>query len=513
MKFNLKNTYFENLSKSFYAQQKPSVVKNPEFVIFNEKLARNLGFSEREINEISINNSNWKEILSGNEILEDSIPIAQAYAGHQFGYFNILGDGRAILLGEKIDIYGNLVDIQLKGSGKTPYSRRGDGKATLRAMLREYIISEAMFYLKVPTTRSLAVVKSGEKIRRESLENGAILTRIASSHIRVGTFEYISNLGDFKSLKKLADYTINRHFPHILKNFSNSNKKYLELVKSVIDLQAKLIAKWKLLGFIHGVMNTDNMSISGETIDYGPCAFMDIYKKDKVFSSIDYYGRYSYENQEKIGLWNLLIFAEALYPIFEFTYKDNIEKNINSEEAKILLEKELLKFNDLYKINWILGMRKKLGLISDDIENKEILDKDENFFKELLELMEKYSADYTNTFVALTENNFNLNDKFNSSLYSSEEFKNWKIKWLDKISKQNINENLRKKLMQENNPIIIPRNHIVEEVLMLAELGNYTELKKFLNILDKPYDYNLEIEDKYKYPIISDIPYKTYCGT
>lgn len=502
MKFNLKNTYFESLSEKFYSREKLKSVKKVEFVIFNKNLAENLELKKDEI----------EKIFNGEEIIEDSIPIAQAYAGHQFGHFNMLGDGRAILLGEKYNKEKKLLDIQLKGSGKTRYSRGGDGKATLRAMLREYLISEAMNNFNVSTTRSLGVFKTGESIKREKLENGAILIRLASSHIRVGTFEYASNFTSKEDLKKLADYTINRHFPKILKKFTNSNKKYLELIKSVISVQASLIAKWKLLGFIHGVMNTDNMTISGETIDYGPCAFMDIYKEDKVFSSIDYYGRYSYANQEKIGLWNLLVFAESLYPLFEYTYKENASLNIDGKEAQKILEKELFKYNELYKKNWLSGMRKKLGINIEVLDNEDTED-EEKFYEELLKIMEKYSADYTNTFVALTENNFNLDDKINSSLYHSNEFNEWKKKWKEKLREKKIDEDSRKKVMRENNPFVIPRNNIVEEVLKNSELGDHKELEKFLDILKNPYNYDRNIEEKYLSPTITDKPYKTYCGT
>ena len=292
-------------------------------------------------------------VLAGNQIPEGALPLAQAYAGHQFGHFTMLGDGRALLLGEQITPQGERVDIQLKGSGRTPYSRGGDGRAALGPMLREYIISEAMHALGIPTTRSLAVVTTGESVIRETELPGAILTRVAASHLRVGTFQYVSKWGTVEELRALADYTLKRHFPDV----DADENRYLFLLQEVIKRQAALIAKWQLVGFIHGVMNTDNMAISGETIDYGPCAFMDAYDPATVFSSIDSQGRYAYGNQPHIAGWNLARFAETLLPLL----------HDNQEQAVKLAQDAISDFTELYHSNWLAGMRAKLGIFNEEI--------------------------------------------------------------------------------------------------------------------------------------------------
>ncbi len=299
--WNFDNSY-ARLSKSFFTSTNPTPVSSPKLIIFNESLAKSLGLNVKKLQ-----GKDGVDVFAGNVIPEGASPLAQAYAGHQFGHFTMLGDGRAVLLGEQINPQGERIDIQLKGSGRTPYSRGGDGRAALGPMLREYIISEAMHALGIPTTRSLAVVSTGEPVIRETDLPGAILTRVASSHIRVGTFQYVANWGNVEELRELADYTLKRHYPEI----ENGESRYLILLQEVIKRQAELIAKWQLVGFIHGVMNTDNMTISGETIDYGPCAFMDTYDPATVFSSIDRQGRYAYGNQPYIGGWNLARFAET----------------------------------------------------------------------------------------------------------------------------------------------------------------------------------------------------------
>ena len=344
--WNFDNSYIK-LPYMFYSYQNPTKVRDPKLIIFNTALAESLGVPEQ------------LSVFCGNEIPNEAKPIAQAYAGHQFGYFTMLGDGRAILLGEQIKKSGELFDIQLKGSGITPYSRGGDGRAALGPMLREYIISEAMFALGIPTTRSLAVVTTGETVFRDKELIGAILTRVASSHIRVGTFEYAARFGITEDVRRLADYTIMRHFA----NIENSENKYLMLLREVIKRQAYLISKWQLVGFIHGVMNTDNMAISGETIDYGPCAFMDIYNPATVFSSIDYYGRYSYENQPKMAVWNLTRFAESLLPLL------SDDKN----KAVEMAQEELEKFRDVYQNHWHNGMRSKLGFINENEDDHTLI--------------------------------------------------------------------------------------------------------------------------------------------
>lgn len=479
--FNFENTYVD-LPEMFFTKKGPSHVKAPSLVKLNSSLAKELG-----LNIDALQSNEGVEILSGNKIPEGSIPLAQAYAGHQFGHFTLLGDGRALLLGEHITPKGERVDIQLKGSGRTPYSRGGDGKAALGPMLREYIISEAMHTLNIPTTRSLAVTKTGEAVIRETYLKGAILTRVASSHIRVGTFQYAANWGTVEDIKKLADYTLKRHF----KKIENKENPYISLLKEVIKRQAELIAKWQLVGFIHGVMNTDNMTISGETIDYGPCAFMDTYDPETVFSSIDIYGRYAYKNQPNMAVWNLARFAETLLPLL----------STDQDEAINLAEDALSEFSEIFKNNWISGMRAKLGIFNEETEDKELI-------TNLLSIMQKYKADYTNTFRALT-----LGDLDDTEILNSEEFKEWYKMWQERLSRQDESKDLSKKLMKSNNPAVIPRNHRVEEALEAAEKGDYSVMDKLLDVLINPFEYSKDQEEYAKLPKPSSCKYKTYCGT
>jgi uncharacterized protein YdiU (UPF0061 family) len=370
------NTY-SKLSKTFIEDIKPTPVHDPELVILNEQLAKelNLDFSKTKEKDLSL-------LFSGNSLPNGSTTIAQAYAGHQFGHFTMLGDGRAVLLGEHISNKNNRFDIQFKGSGRTSFSRGGDGRAALGPMLREYIISEAINSLNIPTTRSLAVVKTGEKVVRENLLDGAILTRVASSHLRVGTFQYIAARQNIEDLNTLVDYTIERHYPQI----KSSKTKALDLLNLVMEKQCQLVVDWMRVGFIHGVMNTDNMTISGETIDYGPCAFMDQYHPKTVFSSIDKFGRYAYSNQPPIAKWNLARFAECLIPL--------IDKN---EETAIKIATDVIdNFQNIYEKKWLNMMRDKLGLFGEDKNDRHLID-------DLLNWMEKYKIDYTNTFCHLME--------------------------------------------------------------------------------------------------------------
>lgn len=478
----LENTYCE-LPNIFYSKEIPEKILNPKLVEFNKELAEDLGLDLK-----FLNSDEGIQYLVGNKLLEGSTPIAQAYAGHQFGHFTMLGDGRAILLGEFISRNGQRFDIQLKGAGKTKYSRGGDGKAALGPMLREYIISEGMYGLKVPTTRSLAVISTGENVIREEILEGALLVRIAKSHIRVGTFQFARNFGDVEDLKKLADYTLNRHF----KKDTYEGNPYLYLLKEVINNQAKLISKWQLVGFIHGVMNTDNMTISGETIDYGPCAFMDSYDINTVFSSIDINGRYAYGNQPKIGVWNLTRFAESLLPLLD----DDIDNAIK------IAEEALSNYGKLYNEYYFNGMRAKLGLF-----NKE--EEDENLILSLLIIMNKFKADYTNTFLNLTLGNLE-----EMSIFKSDDFKKWYESWQARLAKQNKSRDEIKKLMQSNNPTVIPRNYIVENAIKAAVNNNdYSVINKFLEALKNPYDYSNISEEYSKIPEVPSCPYKTYCGT
>jgi len=415
---------------------------------------------------------------------EGTNTIAQAYAGHQFGHFTMLGDGRTILLGEHLTNKNKRFDIQFKGSGRTSFSRTGDGRAVLGPMLREYLISEAIHALNIPTTRSLAVVKTGEKVIRENLLPGAILTRVASSHIRVGTFQYIAAKQNINDLKTLVDYTVERHYPEI----QTSKNKAIDLLNLVMEKQCQLVVNWMRVGFIHGVMNTDNMSISGETIDYGPCAFMDYYNPKTVFSSIDKYGRYSFSNQPPITKWNLARFAECLIPLID-----------KEEDKAIKIVTEVIdNFQNIYENKWLNMMRDKLGFFGED-------QNDLNLINDLLNWMESNKADYTNTFCYL------MNIESNNNKYNNLDFKKWLKKWEDRIL---INKGSKEKsinLMRKNNPIVIPRNHKVEEALEAANNDNLKLLNKLLVILKKPYNSQVNIMD-YQSPS-SNLSYQTFCGT
>jgi uncharacterized protein YdiU (UPF0061 family) len=479
--WNLDNSY-TRLSDRFYTQMEPTPVSSPTMVILNKPLAETLGLNpEYLLSEKGVS------VLSGNRIPDGASPIAQAYAGHQFGYFTMLGDGRAILLGEQITPEGKRYDVQLKGSGRTPYSRGGDGRAALGPMLREYIISEALYNLGIPTTRSLAVVKTGEDIIRETSLPGAILTRIAASHIRVGTFEYISAYGDKEELQQLADYTIQRHYPNIFLDES----KYLQFLREVVKGQAELVSIWQLVGFIHGVMNTDNMAVSGESIDFGPCAFMDTYDPSTVFSSIDHHGRYAYKNQPNIAMWNLARLAETLLPLI----------HDDEDEAIKMASDAITNFQVIYNELWLNGFRAKLGLFGEEAE-------DESIISELLDLMHKYDGDYTNTFRKLTLNQLN-----EMEIFDTLEFSQWKQKWESRRSKQGIYTKESNQLMRSINPAVIPRNHRVEEALEAAGQGDYSVMLKLNEILSKPYAYSAEQEEYSKPPTPSACRYKTFCGT
>ena len=478
--WNFNNTYF-NLSSTFKEDINPIPVKKPELILFNKALASELNLDFSKVNEKELS-----EIFSGNILPEGSNSIAQAYAGHQFGHFTMLGDGRAVLIGEHITKSNKRYDIQFKGSGKTAFSRNGDGRAALGPMLREYIISEAMYALGIPTTRSLAVVKTGEDVLREKTLQGSILTRVACSHIRVGTFQYIAAKQNKNELITLLDYTIERHYPEI----KNSNNQALDLLNLLIEKQSDLVVNWMRVGFIHGVMNTDNMTISGETIDYGPCAFLDSYDPKTVFSSIDQTGRYAYCNQPAITKWNLARFAECLIPLID---KD--------QEKAIKIASELINsFEKKYEEKWMRMMRNKLGLLGSD-------DQDKFLILDLLTWMHGKKADYTNTFCHL----MNINLK-SDKLYSDKDFINWKKRWEHRSSKNNNTSKKPIELMRNNNPLFIPRNHKVEEALGAAEQNNLNPLKQILEILEKPYEKQLE-KDDYQSPSKSDEKYQTFCGT
>ena len=473
------NTY-SKLPNIFKEEIKPTPVHDPQLVVLNEELAKSLNLDFTKINKKKL-----AEIFSGNSLPENTNTIAQAYAGHQFGHFTMLGDGRAVLLGEHLVNKNSRFDIQFKGSGRTSFSRGGDGRAALGPMLREYIISEAIYSLNIKTTRSLAVVKTGEKVVRENLLQGAILTRVASSHIRVGTFQYIAAKQNLEELKMLINYTVDRHFPEI----KSSENKALDLLNLVMQRQCQLIVDWMRIGFIHGVMNTDNMAISGETIDYGPCAFMDIYDPKTVFSSIDKFGRYAYSNQPPIAKWNLARFAECLIPLID---KD--------ENTAIKLATDLIdNFQNIYEDKWLNMIRDKLGLFGEEKNDKKLIN-------DLFNWMEKNKADYTNTFC-------NLIDVNSDEIYKNNDFINWKNKWKKRSELNNSTKEKQSKLMKSNNPIVIPRNHKVEEALAEAEKGSLDKIKKLLAILKNPYDNQNNIKEYQSPAPSSSEKYQTFCGT
>ena len=480
MNWNFDNSY-SRLSNVFKEHIDPVAVKKPKLVMINEDLAKEL-----DLDFTKIDNEQLSALFTGNILPEGSNAIAQAYAGHQFGHFTMLGDGRAVLIGEHVTNNNKRYDIQFKGSGKTTFSRNGDGRAALGPMLREYIISEAMHNLNIPTTRSLAVAKTGEKIMRDNPLQGAILTRVASSHIRVGTFQYVAARDKRDELEIFLNYVVKRHYPELV----NSNNKALDLLKILIDKQIDLVINWMRVGFIHGVMNTDNMTISGETIDYGPCAFMDTYDPKTVFSSIDKMGRYAYCNQPAITKWNLSRFAECLIPLIH-----------KKEDVAIKSATELIDtFGKKYEENWLNMMRKKLGLLGVDKKDKFLI-------VDLLTWMHQNKVDYTNTFCHL----MNLKE-YDDKVYEDNNFRNWKKNWQERLKLNDNNPKKYIKLMRSANPIVIPRNHKVERSLENAYDNNFEPFIKLLEILKKPYTQQDNISEYLKMDS-SLKEYKTFCGT
>ena len=475
------NTY-SKLPKSFFSNTSPILVKSPELSILNDNLVKEL-----DLDFSSLDKKDLSMLFSGNLLPKGSKAVSQAYAGHQFGHFTMLGDGRAVLMGEHITKNKERFDIQFKGSGKTPFSRNGDGRAALGPMLREYIISEALYGLNIPTTRSLAVVKTGEDVIRENILKGAILTRVASSHIRVGTFQYITARQNKDELKILFDYTINRHFPNIKK----SKDQAVDLLKVLMEKQINLVVNWMRVGFVHGVMNTDNMSISGEAIDFGPCAFMDNYDPQTVFSSIDEFGRYAYFNQPSITKWNLARLAECLIPLI----------NENKDQAIKIATEIINSFEKNYEEKWSNMMRDKLGLFGED-------PKDQVLILDLLTWMHQNKADYTNTFCFL------MNEKIqDDKIYKDENFLIWKKRWEQRLKINNNSPEKFLKLMRTVNPIVIPRNHKVEEALDAANNGDLKLLKKLTKVLEKPYQNQKDIYNYQSPALSSGQKYQTFCGT
>jgi protein adenylyltransferase len=488
--FPFQNTYAA-LPANFFARVAPTPVTAPRLIKLNRHLAIQLGLDPDRLAS-----PEGVEILAGKRIPDGADPIAMAYAGHQFGHFvPQLGDGRAILLGEVIDANGVRRDIQLKGSGPTPFSRRGDGRAALGPVLREYIVSEAMAVLGIPTTRSLAAVTTGENVLRETALPGAVLTRVAASHIRVGTFQYFAARGDTDGVRRLADHVIARHYPEI----ANADRPYHALLDGVIARQAELVERWLLVGFIHGVMNTDNTSISGETIDYGPCAFMDHYDPAKVFSSIDELGRYAYANQPRIALWNLTRFAECLLPLFS----EGQDKAI--EEATSTLGNFAEAFDAAYQT----GLRKKLGLFT-------ARDDDPALAQDLLAAMTKNQADFTLTFRRLSDAALDpAADPSVRQLFADPtSYDEWAIRWRQRISGEPQAATARQSSMRAVNPAFIPRNHRVEAVIEAAvNRDDFAPFEELLTVLSKPYDDQPALSGYAEAPEPHQRVLQTFCGT
>ena len=482
--WRLEHTYAE-LPQLFYSHAAPTAVPEPRLAAFNRPLATMLGLEPE-----ALEGPEGAAIFAGNAVPEGGRPIAQAYAGHQFGHFTALGDGRAILLGEQITPSGDRVDIQLKGAGQTRFSRGGDGRAALGPMLREYIISEAMHALGIPTTRSLAVVKTGEPVYRESVLDGAVLTRVAASHIRVGTMQWAAAHDDQEAVRALADYTRTRHYPEL----ADSPEPHMALFDAILGRQAGLIARWQQVGFIHGVMNTDNMALSGETIDYGPCAFMDRYDPATVFSSIDDGGRYAYGNQPSVAHWNLARLAEAMLPLFDRDVDRAAERATTA----------LHRFPDLFEQHWLDGMRAKLGLFTPEDRDKALVD-------DLLAWMQRRSADFTNTFRSLASGRL-VGDSTNAD----PEVEAWHRRLAARRGRQPQSPAEAEDLMRRHNPAFIPRNHKVEEALEAAtSADDYSVMERLLDVLATPYDHGRDLP-MFSTPRTSgssEQPYRTFCGT
>ncbi|WP_070327712.1 protein adenylyltransferase SelO [Exiguobacterium aurantiacum] len=475
--WNFEATYVE-LRDMFYDRGPINPVDKPELVLLNEPLAETLGLDIDALKEDVA-------LLSGNRQTDTS--FSQAYAGHQFGNFTMLGDGRALFLGEHVTANGKRVDVQLKGSGPTEYSRGGDGRAAIGPMVREYLISEAMHALGIPTNRALAVVATNEPVMRQGPKHGAVLTRVASSHLRVGTFQYAAAAGSIDDVIALADYAIHRHDPDL----EGRPDRYEAFLGRVIERQAELIADWQLVGFIHGVMNTDNTFISGEGLDYGPCAFMDSYHPHTVFSSIDREGRYAYANQPYIGSWNLARLAETLLPLLADT-----------QEAAVDIANRLLNdYTEIYKQAYFTGLAHKIGLYVRK-------DGDDALTDELLRLMMETEADFTNTFRVLT-----LGETESLPFASRDDGKDWLSAWRKRLAEQALPDEDVTRLMRQHNPAVIPRNHHVEAAITSAERGDFGPTTALLDVLRQPYDYEADYGRYVSPGPERTYPYQTFCGT
>jgi uncharacterized protein YdiU (UPF0061 family) len=476
---------YARLPDALFARAVPVPVAQPGLAVLNENLAAEMGLDAAALRETGT------EVFAGSTVPAGADPIAQAYAGHQFGHFTNLGDGRAILLGEHLTPAGARLDVQLKGSGQTPYSRRGDGRAALGPMLREYVISEAMHALGIPTTRSLAVATTGEQIAREEMLPGAVLTRVAASHIRVGTFEYANAIGDRATLEALTRYTLERHYPESV----GAENPALALFEGVLERQAKLVAQWVCVGFVHGVMNTDNMALSGETIDYGPCAFIDTYDPATVFSSIDRGGRYAYGNQPNIAHWNLARLAEALLPLI----------NEDNDQAAAAAEEMLGKFPERFRSHYTAGLRAKLGLFSEE-------DGDLELAKEFLDCLKGVEADFTGAFRSLVRA-AETSELQGALSFGGTPLRAWQAKWMARLERQRRSRAEVVTAMNAANPVVIPRNHRVEEALAAAVAGDLSVMHRLLDALARPYEETSANEAYRDAPLPGSGPYRTFCGT
>lgn len=491
MNFPFDNSY-ARLPSHFYAPLPPTPVAKPGLIKLNQSLARQLGLDPAALDSVQ-----GADIFAGNQIPEGSAPIAMAYAGHQFGgWVPQLGDGRAILLGEVVDSEGGRFDIQLKGAGRTPFSRNGDGRAWLGPVLREYVVSETMAALGIPTTRALAATTTGEMVFREQPLPGAILTRVAKSHVRVGTFQYFAARQDVESLRLLADHVIERHYPEA----RETENPYLGLLEGVVARQAHLIAKWMGVGFIHGVMNTDNTSICGETIDFGPCAFMDTYHPQTVFSSIDHQGRYAYERQPEMAQWNLSCFASAILPLIDA-----------NEEAAVDAATDVIRsFVGLYEGAWNIAFSAKVGLA-------EKQDGDRDLVVDLLNLMATHQADFTLTFRRLSDLSAEIDASTEQSVRAlfddPKAFDAWALRWRARLAVEAVSDEDRHCAMRAVNPAYIPRNHRVEQMIAAAVDGDFTPFETMLDVLSRPYDDQVKSMHYQTPPQVNEIVRETFCGT
>jgi len=482
---------YARLPERFYARVEPTRVSAPAVVTLNQSLAAGLDLDLSGLDAAAL-----AQLFSGNVLQRGTVPIAMAYAGHQFGHFvPQLGDGRAIMLGESRDRAGVARDIQLKGCGRTPFSRNGDGRAALGPVLREYLVSEAMHALRIPTTRSLAAVTTGESVQREATMPGAILTRVAASHVRVGTFEYFAARGDIAGTRILADYVIERHYPHC----AEDKNPYLRLLEQVVSRQASLVAGWMHVGFIHGVMNTDNMAVSGETIDYGPCAFMDTYDPAAVFSSIDEGGRYAYANQPHAAVWNLARFAETLLPLID----GDPQRTVDAATEVIST------FETLYADCWLAGMRRKLGLATPEPGDRQLAE-------DLLEAMHRHQADFTQTFRQLCaaardpRDDAPLRGLFANGAGDDD----WARRWRARTASEPTTPAARAESMQQANPAYTPRNHRIEQMIAAAvEHGDFAPFEELSQVLSEPYVERAPFNAYRNPPQPNERVLQTFCGT